>query len=321
MASTADGDEAITPPRESAAGAVPTSSRPPILRSTIAGVLMGLANLVPGVSGGTMIVVMGLYDDFIEAIAGLTRFKMSRRNLLFLALVGGAAAVAITSLAGTLERAVTLHRSAMFSLFIGMTLGGAPLLIRMIGRFDARTGAGALVGLAIMILIAMSRGAPDADAADGGVAASGQAIVVEVSYGRDVLAGALGMSAMVLPGISGAYMLLILGRYEAILGAISVFKTAVLHGGSHPELAAALRVLLPTAIGAVLSLVFFSNVLKWMLRYRRNITLGMLLGILFGSVVGIWPFNAASASSDYLLGSLLAVAGFVATVALSRIRV
>ena len=296
-------------------------SYPPLLRSGIAGILMGLANLVPGVSGGTMIVVMGLYDDFIEAIAGVTRLKLSRRNLVFLTVVGLTAVCAIAALAGTLGRAVALHRSAMFSLFIGMTLGGAPLLVKMIGTFKRRTVAGVIIGLVIMLVIALGRTTPHV-AGDGPEAkAQGAALVVEPAYVRDVLAGVLGMSAMVLPGISGAYMLLILGRYQTILSAISIFKTAVLDGGSHPQLSSALHVLVPTAVGALFSIVFFSNVLKWMLQHRRNVTLGMLLGILFGSVVGIWPFDSQSVGSDYLLGTLLAVAGFVFTTLLSRIRV
>ncbi len=129
----------------------------PVFRASIGGVLMGLANLVPGVSGGTMILVMGLYDDFISSIADITRLRFTRRNVVFMAIVGASAVVAIAALAGTLSRAVTLHRSAMFALFIGLTLGGVPLLVRMLGRPTVSSGFGLVLGLALMILVVATR--------------------------------------------------------------------------------------------------------------------------------------------------------------------
>ena len=292
--------------------------RVPVYRAAVGGVLMGLANLVPGVSGGTMIVVVGLYDRFIESIADVTRLRFTRQNVLFLAIVGITAAVAIATFAGTLGRAVSLHRSAMFSLFIGMTLGGVPLIFRMIKNFHTRTSMGVVLGLAVMIGIALTRDEPPNRQVVREAIEKG-AIVVQPSYARDLAAGIFGMSAMVLPGISGAYMLLIMGRYETILGAIAIVKSGLTHSGEQPDLSVALHVLVPTAIGAILSLVLLSNILKWLLHHYRDATLGVLLGILLGSVVGIWPFDSASQIGDYVIGSSLVVAGFVATTILSRI--
>ncbi|MCH8149050.1 MAG: DUF368 domain-containing protein [Planctomycetes bacterium] len=292
--------------------------RVPVYRAAVGGLLMGLANLVPGVSGGTMIVVVGLYDRFIESIADVTRLRFTRQNVLFLAIMGITAAVAIGAFAGTLGRAVSLHRSAMFSLFIGMTLGGAPLLLGMIKKFRFQTSMGVLLGLAVMVAIALTRDEPPnrqvvREAIEQGT------IVIQSAYARDAAAGILGMSAMVLPGISGAYMLLILGRYETILGAISIVKNVLTGSGGQSDLSVALHVLVPTAIGAILSLVLLSNILKWLLHHYRDATLGVLLGILLGSVVGIWPFDSVSEAGDYVIGSLLAVGGFAATTLLSRI--
>ncbi len=283
----------------------------------MAGFLMGLANLVPGVSGGTMILVSGLYDEFITAIANVTRFRLTRRNVTFLGLVGVGAIVAIVALAGTLSQAVTLHRSAMYALFIGLTLGGAPLLTRMIGRVSAPAVVGAIMGLGLMIVIAMtSAERPDSVAVKEALARG--EFVVEANYARDLLAGALGMSAMVLPGISGAYMLLILHRYETILASISLAKRYALSGGEG-DVGIFLGVLVPTGIGAIVSLVLLSNILKWLLHHHEKATLGFLLGILFGSVVGIWPFDSSATTGDYALGLMLAGTGFVGTSLLARI--
>jgi len=296
-----------------------TASQPalPVVRSVVAGVLMGLANLVPGVSGGTMILVMGLYDEFISSVADVTRLRFTKRNTAFLAIVCCSAAVAIAALAGTLSRAVTLHRAAMFSLFIGLTLGGAPLLVKMIGRARVSSVIGAILGLAVMVTLAVTNEEPpDREAVKAAVAAG--EFVIEASFTRDVAAGALGISAMVLPGISGAYMLLVLGRYETILAAISVAKHYALSWGEQGDPRVILEVLLPTSIGAVLSLILLSNLLKWLLHRYEHLTLGFLLGILLGSVVGIWPFGPTSGGGDYIGGAGLAVVGFLATFLLSR---
>lgn len=290
--------------------------RPPFIRTAITGVLMGLANLVPGVSGGTMVVVMGLYDDFVSAIANLTRLRMSRRNIVFLAILVITAALAIGLFAGILGSAVRDHRMAMFSLFIGMTLGGAPTLWRMIGRLTPPAVGGMVAGFAIMVLVALTKQAdPIApESATNGVQQ------VSNQYGLDVLAGVLGISAMVLPGVSGAYMLLIIGRYEAILTAISMAKSFVLSGGQDGSPGDFLGILVPVAIGAVLGLVVLSNFLKWLLHRYPAFTIGALLGVLLGSVVGIWPFHAESGVRDWAFGALLAAVGFLATMMLARIK-
>ncbi len=290
-----------------------------IIRTGVGGTLMGLAMLVPGVSGGTMILVMGLYDEFIGGIADVTRLRFTRRNIAFLAIIGVAAGGAIAAMAGTMSRAVTLHQSAMFSLFIGLTLGGVPLLIRMLKGFTRLSIVGVVAGLAVMVVIAVTKEEPPNPnrARQEAAATAAGGFVIEPDYPRDTAAGALAMSAMVLPGISGAYMLLVLNRYETILASVSLAKDYVISGGKQGDPVVFLRVVIPTALGAVASLVLLSNFLKWMLRRHEQPTLGVLLGLLLGSVVGIWPFDATSQPGDYALGLLLALAGFSFTALLS----
>ncbi len=292
--------------------------RLPVIRSAVGGLLMGLANLVPGVSGGTMILVMGLYDELIASIADVTRLRFTRRGFTFLCIVAGVAGTAIATLAGTLSRAVTLHESAMFSLFIGMTLAGVPLLARRLGRLTGAAAVGLLLGLGAMMTIALTKEEPPDKQTIRAAVAAGE-FLIEPAYARDVAAGVLGMSAMVLPGISGAYMLLVLDRYTTILAAIAEAKDYVVSLGQVGTPAEFLGVLVPVAIGALVSLVALSNLLKWMLHRHEQATLGFLLGILLGSAVGIWPFDGTHGAGDYALGAALALAGFVTTHFLSRI--
>jgi hypothetical protein len=125
----------------------------------------------------------------------------------------------------------------------------------------------------------------------GGVAPSGTG-----SAPLLVLSGLAGASAMILPGVSGGYLLLLLGQYEAILGAIDLLKTGLLGSdGGGFDMAIVLesmRVVVPVGIGVVIGVVAVSNLLKWLLERYEKATLGILLGLLVGAVVGLYPFQA-----------------------------
>jgi len=115
----------------------------------------------------------------------------------------------------------------------------------------------------------------------------------ESGPGRLLLAGVAGASAMVLPGISGGYLLLLLGQYVPILSAIDDLKVALTAaGGLDAELLrGALAVMVPVGVGVALGNVGVSNLVRWLLTNARQATLGVLLGLLLGAVVGLWPFQ------------------------------
>ena len=121
-----------------------------LFRAVVGGVLMGLANLVPGVSGGTMLLAVGIYAECIDAVAKFTTFRFDRDSLFLLSTVAGAAALIILLLAGTVRDLVIDYRWAMYSLFLGATLGGIPVLWRLIGKPDTRVWIGSLAGIAAM---------------------------------------------------------------------------------------------------------------------------------------------------------------------------
>ena len=107
------------------------------------------------------------------------------------------------------------------------------------------------------------------------------------------LSGLAGASAMILPGVSGGYLLLLLGQYENILGAIDQVKQALLgdNGLDIALLLDAMWVVVPVGIGVVVGVVGVSNAIKWLLDRYAKATLGALLGLLFGAVIGLWPFQ------------------------------
>ncbi len=244
------------------------------VRSAIAGVLMGIANLIPGVSGGTMILAVGLYEEFIDAVAELTALRFSLRRVAFLVVVVGCAAGAIVGLSGVILYLLFHHTVAMFSLFIGLTLGGAPLLLRAVRPVRGDVVVATLAGLALMAGVFMlkgQRGFPH-------------------NLPMDLVSGVVGATTMVLPGISGSYMLLVMDQYDRVVGSVHDLKEA-LTSRDPAALRDALRVVVPVGVGAVLGIVALSNLLKILLHRYHRATIGVLLGILLGSVMGLWPFT------------------------------
>jgi putative membrane protein len=248
-----------------------------VARSALGGVLMGLANLVPGISGGTMLLAAGVYPAFISAIAELTTLRFRPRSLLLLGTIAATAALAILLLAGLMRDLVIHQRWVMYSLFIGLTLGGVPLVWRL-----ARPASPGLVIAAVAAFVLMGV----MQFGLGGQAAGGPANIPLL-----FVSGLAGASAMILPGVSGGYLLLLLGQYEMILGALDSLKRGLLGGPDVSLVLEAMVVMIPVGLGVVAGIVGVSNLLKWLLERFEKPTLGALLGLLFGAVVGLWPFQ------------------------------
>ena len=129
-------------------------------RGVVGGVLMGLANLVPGISGGTMLLAAGVYPRFIKAIAEVTTLKFRWPSMVVLGSVGLSAALAIGLLAGPVKDLVVNHRWIMYSLFIGLTLGGVPVVWRMARPASRRLWIGAVAGFVAMAALALAQPSP-----------------------------------------------------------------------------------------------------------------------------------------------------------------
>ncbi|MEO2144648.1 MAG: DUF368 domain-containing protein [bacterium] len=244
------------------------STRDLPLHTLLGGFLMGFANLVPGISGGTMILAIGLYDRFVGVIANLTRIRVDRRDLRFLLLFGGGALLAVASLSGLLVGLVSSHRWLMYSLFVGMTLGGVPQVLEGVRPLRGAGLGFPLLGLGLM----------------GWVVFGLTGYQVPETFPSLVLVGAIAASSMILPGISGSYLLLVFGLYESVIGSLS-----------RPELmdntAEALGILVPVAIGAALGIALLSNALRALLARAPRPSHGVLLGLMLGSVMGLYPFQ------------------------------
>ena len=225
-----------------------------------------------------MLLAAGIYPKFIDAIADVTRLKFRFRSLLVLGTVVVSAGLAILLFAGLLKDLVIEQRWVMYSLFIGLTLGGVPLVYSMVKPLSPKSIVAGVVAFAAMVGLALMQ--------HYGVTGS-----PSKSFPMLMIAGLAGSSAMILPGVSGGYLLLLLGQYVPILGGIDQLKEALKAKDLSAAMEPGLSVVLPVGIGVVLGIIVVGNLLKWLLEKHREPTLGLLLGLLLGSTVGLWPFQ------------------------------
>jgi putative membrane protein len=241
---------------------------------------MGLANLVPGISGGTMLLAAGVYPLFITAIAEVTSFRFEKKSFMVLGAVGLSAAMSILIFAGLFKSLVLEHRWIMYSLFIGLTLGGVPILKKLLGSIEKKDVWALLSGFLIMVVVGLSQ---TMGWGTGGDESQGWFLLF--------IAGTAGASAMILPGVSGGYLLLVLGCYIPILSGIDAFKTAIKVRDQELIIEAINTVILPVGLGVVFGIVVVSHLLKICLERFERHTYGVLLGLLLGAVIGLYPFQ------------------------------
>jgi putative membrane protein len=276
--------------------------RPHPLRTLAVGAAMGAADVVPGFSGGTVALVAGVYDRLIAAVSGAAglvpvvlrgrwrEVPAALRALdapFLLTLLAGLAAAAAT-LAGPLERLLEEQPVVMSALFLGLVLGAA-VVARHRLRAPAAQHAALVVGAAVVTAAAL--GLRPAGVADPGLAFL-------------ALAGAIGVSAMILPGISGSFLLLLLGAYEPVIAAIA---------------ARDLSTLAVFGAGIVTGLALFARLLDRLLRRHHDTVLALLIGLMVGSARVLWPWPAGAGIGDPALGPPGAQAGVAALVGLGAL--
>lgn len=242
-------------------------------RVYLTGFSMGVADLVPGVSGGTVAFIAGIYDELLGTIAGvrwpligqLRREGLAatwrKANFTFLAVLLSGVFSAVGALAGLLHRLLEEEPERLWAFFFGLVAASVPLVGREIKRWTAQRWVLASIGLAAAGLI------------------TSLPPLMQSDHPAFLFAcGAVAICAMILPGISGSFLLLILGAYAAVIGALKSFDV--------------LRIAVFGA-GAVGGLLGFSRVLKRLLEARRAATLSVLTGFLLGSLNALWPWKRA----------------------------
>jgi putative membrane protein len=244
------------------------------------GFAMGSADVVPGVSGGTMALILGIYSRLVfgiksvdvQAIRQLVTLRWADMfgrihwKFLISVFLGGISAVFFFTRVIELPVLMHTHPEGIYGLFFGLITGSILLLLKAIGDVGWRqvltVAAGVAVGLRIVTLVPTD--------------------TPETSL-FVFLSGSLAITAMVLPGISGSFILLILRKYEYILGNIALLGT--------DRTMEAVMVLIPFGLGMVVGLVLFVRLLSWLIKRYHIFTLCLLVGFMAGSLYVIWPYQ------------------------------
>lgn len=235
------------------------------------GCAMGMADVVPGVSGGTIAFISGIYEELLDSIRSvnatalklLLRFRFAEFwrhiNGRFLLPVLLGIAVAIFSLARLMTYLLVNHPIAIWSFFFGLIVASALLVARQIGRWDWRTLLAFVIGAvaAWWITVATPAETPN-------------------DWWFVMLSGAIAICAMILPGISGAFILLLLGKYQYIMHAVGEFN---------------IPVIVVFVIGAAAGIISFSHLLSWLLKHWHDVTVAVLMGFMVGSLNKVWPWK------------------------------
>lgn len=244
------------------------------------GFAMGSADVVPGVSGGTMALITGIYTQWLDAIKSvdaaaiknLLQFKFKAAfatiewKFLVTILAGLFSAILFFTRVIPLPELIHTHPVQVYGLFFGLILGSVFIVGKDVGRFDLRAIAFTVLGVAIgfWVVNLMPTETPD------------HPLFI-------FFAGSVAICAMVLPGISGSFILLILRKYDYVLGQFSLL------GG--PDTLSALGVLVPFGLGVLTGIALFTRFLSWLLHHCGKPTMAVLIGFMIGSLWVIWPWQ------------------------------
>ena len=243
------------------------------------GLLMGSADIIPGVSGGTMALILGIYERLVTAISHidtqLLRYLRRRQfalmaqhvDLRFLITLGSGILFGVVSLATLMNHLLDYYPGPTLAVFFGLILASSLLVARMVNRWNTVNVVFAVAGMIFAYWLVAQ---PVMAGHDG--------------YPYLFLCAMIAICAMILPGISGAFILLIMGKYTHVTGAIS----SLVHGDLSPEHFLTLTVF---GAGCVVGILSFSKILRWLLAHYHAATMAVLGGFMVGSLRRLWPFK------------------------------
>lgn len=232
---------------------------------------MGMADVVPGVSGGTIAFISGIYEELIASIRNLDltalndllhgRFRLfwHHVNGSFLLPVLCGVAFSILSLAKAMTWLLEHCPIQIWSFFFGLIVASAFLVAKQITRWDFRSAVAAVVGVGVAWWITVASPAETPN-----------------DWWFVMFSGAIAICAMILPGISGAFILLLLGKYQYIMSAVGNLD---------------LPVMAVFMAGAAAGIIAFSHLLSWLLKNHHNPTIALLMGFMLGSLNKVWPWK------------------------------
>lgn len=270
-------------------------------KDVLKGVVVGVANAIPGVSGGTMMVSMGVYDDIIYCITHL--FKQLKKSVIILLPYFIGMIVGIVGLAFSIKSLYANFPFQTSMIFIGLILGGIPMLYEHVKKSTIKAGHVLLFLLFFVSIILMQY--------FGGNGQDVTLTVDVISMIKIFFIGILASATMVIPGVSGSMMLMILGYYNPIINAITDFVTALTNGDWN-EILQICGSLVPFGIGVVIGIFAIAKIIEILLEHFESYTYCAILGLVISSpVVILMGTNMAGISVVSIITGIIALAAGV----------
>lgn len=252
---------------------------------TAKGLAMGAADVVPGVSGGTIAFISGIYEELITTIHKLDLgfFKIWKKegfskawkhyNLSFLLALFSGVLISILSLAKLITWLLAFYPIAVWSFFFGLVIASIIYVGKQISKWRLLVVLALIIAtvLSYLVTIAEPIGSPD-------------------SIWFLFLAGFIAIIAMILPGISGAFILLLMGAYTTVIGIITQLTEGISTLDTNLILNSLGKILI-FGLGAIVGLKLFSKVLNWLFKHHKNLILAVLTGFMIGALNKIWPWK------------------------------
>lgn len=275
---------------------------------TIKGAVIGIANVIPGVSGGTMAVSMGIYSRLISSITHLFRdFKKSAATLVPVLLGAG---IGIVGFSYAIEYLLANQPLPTCLAFLGLILGGVPVLVKDMAAGIKKSPSGRLTAvnvLAFAVLFAFAVVLPLLQGKDDTLS------VLDPSFGTMILLffmGIIAAATMVVPGVSGSMILMILGYYYGVINSITTFMDG-LRAGDLSVLLSQCRILIPFGLGAVLGIFLISRMIEYLFEKHTVSTYAAILGLILSSPFGIF-YNTGALGRITLPGLFIGLVLFLA---------
>lgn len=261
----------------------------------IKGFFMGIANIIPGVSGGTLAITMGIYERLIEAISHF--FGKLKENILFLLPIGIGAVLSI--LLGSKVIAYSLEEYPLPTIlfFAGLILGGIPMLYKKIkGNFNVKNVIIFILTFAFVIGIMFLKSSKDVSFENMNI----------ISYLLLFIVGVVAAATMIIPGISGSFMLMVMGYYKPILNTINDLT-------SFNNIFENMLILIPFGIGVLVGFVVIAKILEYLFKKFEVPTYFGIIGFVLSSLIGIFVQTEGLmfVPMQIVVGLILFTIGFV----------
>ena len=253
------------------------------------GLVFGIANIIPGVSGGTMLVVFGCYDKVCGALS--LNLKEIKKNIVFLIFFGIGFAVGLLGFAMVISWLLDNFPTELYMFFIGLIAGSAPLIIRnatVKEKFRPVCAIPFVISLGLVVWLAMLEKSGTVTAA-----ADAEGMTAFLLF---FFAGLIAAVAMIIPGVSGSFIMVLLGTYKTVIDSIHLNSLNF-------------AVLIPTGIGVLLGLVFGARLITFLMKKFRLMVFSAILGLVVGSIYAIFP-TGFGLNSDTLIGAAALILGF-----------